>query len=91
MLLRPASNLRRGICARSGVNDYRASEPATTPQAIVKLALSLRKPKRTLSEIGAERTLRGYTPQRGGRWYPAQIKEILDLHPRGERSPKAAC
>ena len=54
-------------------------------QAIVKLALSLREPKRTLSEMGAELTLRGSMPQRGGRWYPERIKakEILDIHPKG--------
>ena len=37
-------------------------------QAIVKLALSLREQKRTLSEMGAKRTLQGYTLQRGGLW-----------------------
>lgn len=73
------------------VNAYLTERASHDRQAIVKLALSLREQKWTLSEIGAELTLRGYTPQRGGRWYPAQIKAILDLHPQGERSPKAAC
>ena len=48
--------------------------------SIVKLVLSLREQKRTLAEIGAELTLRGFTPQRGGRWFPAQVKAILDLN-----------
>jgi len=48
----------------------------------VKLVLSLREEQKTFSEIGAELTLRGFTPQRGGRWFPAQVKAILDLNQR---------
>ena len=59
-------------------------------QAIVKLALSLREPKRTLSEMGAELTLRGSMPQRGGRWYPAQNNAILGLHPKERARLKQA-
>jgi hypothetical protein len=51
---------------------------------------SLREQKKTLSEIGAELTVRGYTPQRGGRWYPAQIKAILDMTPQPGRGTRAA-
>ena len=50
--------------------------------SIVKLVLSLREEQKTFSEIGAELTLRGFTPQRGGRWFPAQVKAILDLNQR---------
>jgi len=71
------------------VNVYLTERASHDREAIVKLALSLREQKRTLSEIGAELTLRGYTPQRGGRWYPAQIKAILDLHPQLEGPTKA--
>ena len=49
-------------------------------ESIVKLVLALREQKKTLSKIGAELTLRGFTPQRGGRWFPAQVKGILDLN-----------
>ena len=56
-------------------------ECATYDQdAIVKLVLSLREQKKTFCEIGAELTLRGFTPQRGGRWFPAQVKAILDMN-----------
>ena len=62
-------------------------ECATYDQSsIVKLVLSLREDKKTFSEIGAELTLRGFTPQRGGRWFPAQVKAILDLNQRPHRS-----
>ena len=49
----------------------------------MKLVLSLREEQKTFSEIGAELTLRGFTPQRGGRWFPVQVKAILDLNQRG--------
>jgi hypothetical protein len=52
----------------------------------VKLVLSLREQKKTFCEIGAELTLRGFTPQRGGRWFPAQVKAILDLNQPGRTS-----
>ncbi len=43
---------------------------------IVKTVLALREQKRTLKQICSDLTLRGFTPQRGGRWFPAQIKRI---------------
>jgi DNA invertase Pin-like site-specific DNA recombinase len=70
------------------VNAYLSERASHDRQAIVKLALSLREAGRTLSEIGAELTLRGYTPLRGGRWYPAQIKAILDLNHRPDGRDK---
>ena len=59
-------------------------------EAIVKTMLALREQNRTLSQICADLMRRGYTPQRGGRWFPAQIKNILDAHPGARRPPKAA-
>ena len=72
------------------VNAYLKERASYDREAITQLVLSLREQKKTLSEIGAELTLRGYTPQRGGRWFPAQIKAILDLNSLPERPPKAA-
>jgi hypothetical protein len=70
------------------VHTYLKERASYDQASIAKLALSLREQGRTLSEIGAELTLRGFTPQRGGRWYPAQIKAILDLQPVPDRSSK---
>ena len=69
------------------VNAYLQERASHDREAIVRLVLGLREQKRTLSAIGAELTVRGYTPQRGGRWHAAQIKAILDLNPAaGSRS-----
>ena len=57
---------------------------------IVKTVLVLREQKRTLSQICSDLTLRGFTPQRGGRWFPAQIKAILDAHSVPQRPSKVA-
>jgi DNA invertase Pin-like site-specific DNA recombinase len=72
------------------VNSYLKERASYDRDAILKLVLSLREQKKTLSKIGAELTVRGYTPQRGGRWYPAQIKAILDMSPQPGRGTRAA-
>jgi DNA invertase Pin-like site-specific DNA recombinase len=59
-------------------------------ESIVKTVLALREQKRTLSQICSDLTLRGFTPQRGGRWFPAQIKAILDTNQLSQRPPRAA-
>ena len=60
------------------VSAYISERASYNQDAIKKTVLALREQKRTLSQICADLTLRGFTPQRGGRWFPAQIKTILD-------------
>ena len=62
------------------VSAYMSERASHDRDAIVKTVLALREQKRTLSQICSDLTLRGFTPQRGGRWFPAQIKMILDTN-----------
>ena len=72
------------------VSAYISERASYNQDEIVKTVLALREQKRTLSQICADMTLRGFTPQRGGRWFPAQIKTILDANQPPQRSPRAA-
>ena len=85
------SEARRQLVPQSSAHNGCVSSPVSythlyDQDAIVKLVLSLREQKKTFCEIGAELTLRGFTPQRGGRWFPAQVKAILDLNQPGRTS-----
>lgn len=71
------------------VSAYMNERASHDRDAIVKTVLALREQKRTLSQICADLTLRGFTPQRGGRWFPAQIKAILDANPALPQSRRA--
>ena len=44
-----------------------------------------KKQKRTLTAIGAEQTLLGYTPKRAGMWHAGPVKAILELGMVGHR------
>ncbi len=72
------------------VSAYISERASYNQDAIKKTVLALREQKRTLSQICANLTLRGFTPQRGERWFPAQITTILDANQGPSRSPKAA-
>jgi DNA invertase Pin-like site-specific DNA recombinase len=72
------------------VSAYMSERASYNQDAIVKTVLALREQKRTLSQICADLTLRGFTPQRGGRWFPAQIKTILDANQASPLPPRAA-
>jgi DNA invertase Pin-like site-specific DNA recombinase len=70
------------------VSAYLSEQASYDRDAIMRTVLTLREQKRTLSQICADLTLRGFTPQRGGRWFPAQIKMILDANPLLPRPPR---
>jgi DNA invertase Pin-like site-specific DNA recombinase len=70
------------------VSAYISERASYHHDEIAKTVLALREQKRTLSQICADLTLRGFTPQRGGRWFPAQIKVILDANHPSQRSPR---
>jgi hypothetical protein len=72
------------------VNAYLSERASYDRDAIVKTVLALREQNRTLNQICSDLTLRGFTPQRGGRWFPAQIKTILDANQFPQRPPRAA-
>lgn len=72
------------------VSAYMNERASYDRDAIVKTVLALREQKRTLNQICSDLMLRGFTPQRGGRWFPAQIKAILDTNQSSQCPPKAA-
>jgi DNA invertase Pin-like site-specific DNA recombinase len=72
------------------VSAYLSERASYDRDGIIKTVLALREQKRTLNQICSDLTLRGFTPQRGGRWFPAQIKTILDANHVPQRPPRAA-
>ncbi len=72
------------------VSAYMNERASYDRDEIVKTVLALREQKRTLKQICSDLTLRGFTPQRGGRWFPAQIKTILDANQLPQRPPRVA-
>ena len=57
----------------------RTWETATTydPQKTVEIAVGLYRANYSLRKIGDELALRGLTPQRGGAWHAAQVRQLL--------------
>lgn len=49
------------------------------PQRAMEIAVGLHKANYSLRKIGEELTLRGLTPQRGGVWHSAQVRQLLLL------------
>ena len=47
------------------------------PEAATALAVELRKEGFSLSQIGARLRKAKLTPQRGGKWFPAQVAKLL--------------
>ena len=47
------------------------------PQKAMEIAVGLHKANYSLRKIGEELTLRGLTPQRGGVWHSAQVRQLL--------------
>ena len=47
------------------------------PQKAMEMAVGLYRANYSLRKIGEELTLRGLTPQRGGVWHAAQIRQLL--------------
>jgi hypothetical protein len=43
----------------------------------MEIAVGLHKANYSLRKIGEELTLRGLTPQRGGVWHSAQVRQLL--------------
>ena len=53
------------------------------------LAQKLRKEGLSLSQIGARLRKAKLTPKRGGKWFPAQVSELLRTANRGNREVAA--
>ena len=47
------------------------------PQKAVEIAVGLYRANYSLRRIGEELALRGLTPQRGGAWHAAQVRQLL--------------
>ena len=58
-------------------------------EAATALAQKLRKEGLSLSQIGARLRKAKLTPQRGGKWFPAQVSELLRTASRGDREVAA--
>ena len=56
------------------------------PDAATALAVELRKEGFSLSQIGARLRKAKLTPQRGGKWFPAQVAKLLTNSVRHDRA-----
>jgi len=55
--------------------------PLDREQEAIAMALELRRQGRSLRQIGADLTKAGFTPKRGGSWYPPTVARVLDRAP----------
>ena len=69
------------ILNRAGLHKPRKNAPRVPkrydPEAAQALARQLREEGHSLSQIGAKLTKAKLTPQRGGKWHPAQVSLLL--------------
>ncbi len=70
------------ILHREGMHTMRKNRPHVPsrfdPEAATKLAIELRKEGFSLSQIGVRLRKAKLTPQRGGKWHPAQVAKLLE-------------
>ena len=59
------------------------------PEAATALAVDLRKEGFSLSQIGARLRKAKLTPQRGGKWHPAQVAKLLQGSGANDREAAA--
>lgn len=77
------------ILHREGMHTMRKNRPHVPscfdPEAATALAVELRKEGFSLSQIGARLRKAKLTPQRGGKWHPAQVAKLLTDDVRYDR------
>ena len=61
------------------------------PEAATVLAVELRKEGFSLSQIGARLRKAKLTPQRGGKWHPAQVAKLLESPADRKAAARRAC
>ena len=61
------------------------------PEAATALAVELRKEGFSLSQIGARLRKAKLTPQRGGKWFPAQVAKLLESPADRQSAARRAC
>ena len=61
------------------------------PEAAMALAVELRKEGFSLSQIGARLRKAKLTPQRGGKWHPAQVAKLLEAPTDRKSAARRAC
>ncbi len=70
------------ILHREGMHTMRKNRPHIPsrfdPEAATALAVELRKEGHSLSQIGVRLRKAKLTPQRGGKWHPAQVAKLLE-------------
>ena len=80
------------ILHREGMHTMRKNRPHIPsrfdPEAATALAQKLREEGLSLSQIGVRLRKEKLTPQRGGKWHPAQVAKLL--HGSGEKDWTAA-
>jgi DNA-binding transcriptional MerR regulator len=78
------------ILHREGMHTMRKNRPHVPsrfdPEAATALAVELRKEGFSLSQIGARLRKAKLTPQRGGKWFPAQVAKLLTDSVRHDRA-----
>ena len=61
------------------------------PEAATALAVELRKEGFSLSQIGTRLRKAKLTPQRGGKWFPAQVAKLLESPADRQSAARRAC
>jgi len=90
-------NRIRIILHREGMHTMRKNRPHIPsrfdPEAATALAVELRKKWFSLAQIGVRLRKAKLTPQRGGKWHPAQVAKLLqdsEAHDRNAAARRAA-
>jgi DNA invertase Pin-like site-specific DNA recombinase len=83
------------ILHREGMHTMRKNRPHVPsrfdPEAATALAVELRKEGFSLSQIGARLRKAKLTPQRGGKWHPAQVAKLLESPADRKSAARRAC
>ena len=83
------------ILQRAGLHKPRRNAPRVPkrydPAAAQVMAMGLRKEGFSLSQIGARLRKAKLTPQRGGKWHPAQVAKLLESPADRKSAARRAC
>ena len=83
------------ILHREGMHTMRKNRPHVPsrfdPEAATEIAQKLREEGLSLSQIGVRLRKAKLTPQRGGKWFPAQVAKLLESPADRKSAARRAC
>ena len=83
------------ILQREGVHQARRNGPITprryNPELSTEIAQKLREEGLSLAQIGKRLWKEKLTPQRGGKWHPAQVAKLLESTTDRQSAARRAC